>query len=115
MKIPDRDLDLLRNLVFDPNAKPMFDFLKSCLFWFDERPSERLSAEGSELLTDLLIVRGFFHRSVPIEEWGLDPEYFKAVWEFGLANIPQWIGFKRLVLSESEQAFLAECLANNNL
>lgn len=115
MEISERDLDLLRKLAFDPNAEPMFDFLKSCLIWSDERSSDRFSAEGNEFITDLWIVRGFIHQSLPSEQWGLDPEYFKAVWEFGLANIPEWIGFKRLVLSESDKAFLASCLTNPHL
>ena len=113
MMIPERDLVLLRELVFDPSAEQTFDLLKYCLIWTDERPAAHLSNEGREFLADLWIVRGFIHRSLPKEQWGLDPGYFSEVWEFGQANAAQWPGFKRLVLSEAERAYLATCLATN--
>ena len=113
MMIPERDLDLLRELAFDPNAEPAFELLKNCLIWTDETPAVHLSSEGREFLADLWIVRGFIHRSLPKEQWGLDPQYFNEVWEFGLVNVAQWPGFKRLVLSEAESAYLATCLATN--
>lgn len=111
MVIPEHDLGLLRQLVFEPSAEPNFELLKYCLIWPDERPSEPLSNEGREFLSDLWIVRGFIHRSVPNEKWGLDPNYFKDVWNFGLANVAQWPGFKRLELSEADRAYLTSCLA----
>ncbi len=111
MAIPERDLELLKGLTFDANVEPMFDLLKYCFTWPDERPLDHLSSEGREFLSDLWIVRGFIHRSLPHEEWGLDPEYFKDTWEFALTKVAQWPGFKRLVLSETEKAYLAECLA----
>jgi hypothetical protein len=111
MKISEKDSELFRYLVFDADAEPMFDLLKCCLTWPDERPMGHLSTEGSELLTDLWIVRGFIHRSVPKDQWGLDPRYFEEAWEFGLANIEQWPGFRRLVLSEKDKAYLTSCLA----
>ena len=110
MIISERDLNILRGLAFDSDTEPMFELLKSCLIWSDERPSENLSSEGREFLYDLWIVRGFIHRSLPDEQWGLDPKYFKDVWEFGLANVAQWPGFKRLVLSDVDRGYLAKCL-----
>lgn len=111
--IPERDFDLLGALVLDPDAEATFDMLKYCLMWPDERPSVELSQEGRELLTDLWIVRGFIHRSLPREKWGLDPQYFAEVWELGLAKVPEWPGFKRLVLSERDSAYLTSCLATS--
>ena len=79
---PD-DCGLLGNCVLDPDAEPSFELLKYCLVWPDERPNG-LSRDGWRLLGDLLIVRGFLHRGVPSEEWGLDPAYFRQVWEDAL-------------------------------
>jgi hypothetical protein len=109
--IPERDRDLLRVLILDPSAEPGFDVLKSCLMWPDERPVEHLSSEGHEFLTDLWIVRGFLHRSLPKEEWGFDPDYFSEVWSYGLAHGDTWPGFRRLRLSDVESVYLAACLA----
>lgn len=106
MNIPERDLNVIRELSFAPNAEPMFEILKYCLIWTDEYPSDYLSAEGREFLADLWIVRGFIHRSLPRDQWGLDPKYFKDTWDFGLTNVPQWIGFERLVLLDSNKAVL---------
>ncbi|MFZ6781414.1 hypothetical protein ACO0LD_31710 [Undibacterium sp. Ji83W] len=111
MEISNKDAELFRSLVLDADEEPTFDLLKYCLTWPDERPIGRLSTEGSEFLSDLWIVRGFIHRSLPKDQWGLDPLYFEEVWEFGLANFEQWPGFKRLVLSENDKTYLTSCLA----
>ena len=111
MKISTKDAELLKSLVFNVDAEPNFDLLKYCLTWSDERPMEPLSSEGSEFLSDLWIVRGFIHRSLPKDKWGLDPKYFEEVWEFGLGNCEQWPGFRRLFLSEKDKAYLTSCLA----
>jgi len=77
--------------------------------WEDEIP-KKISNEGREFLYDLLIVRGFIHMSIPNNKWGLDPEYFGNIWRYGLANIPQWPGFRRLTLSEVDKEYLERCL-----
>ena len=79
--------------------------MKTCLVWPDERP-QRISKEGYELLGDLWSVRGFLHRQVPTEQWGLDPAYFQEVWSNALEDVPGWPGFKRLRLSQVERAYL---------
>lgn len=109
--IPKNDISLLTELTLDSRAEPSFDLLKYCLIWPDERPLDHLTSEGREFLSDLWIVRGFIHRSLPKEQWGLDPQYFEDVWEFGLANAAKWPGFKRLVLSDVDNAYLVSCLA----
>ena len=109
--ITDHDLDLLRNLSFDSNSQPNFELLKYCLIWSDEVPTDHLSSDGREFLSDLWIVRGFLHRGLPKEKWGLDPEYFSEVWDFALNTVPQWPGFKRIVLSDVDSAYLATCLS----
>lgn len=110
MRFEPDDRDTLRSLVFDPAATPNFEFLKACLVWPDERP-ERITEPGYELLRDLWSVRGFLHRGIPTEKWGLDPNYFQAVWSHALQDVPEWPGFRRLQLSDEDQAYLNKCLA----
>lgn len=100
------DIEVLSKLTFDPAAQPDFELLKYCLIWPDERPVELLSSAGQEFLSDLWIVRGFLHRSVPREKWGLDPAYFHETWNFGLAHVAGWPGFERLTLSDVDRAYL---------
>lgn len=107
----EHDLNLIRGLSFDPDAKPNYELLKSCLIWPDETPLGLFSNEGREFLSDLWIVRGFIHRAVPEGQWGLDPQYFKDVWAFGLQSVGQWPGFKRMILSDTDKAYLANCLS----
>ena len=100
------DIEVLRKLTLDPAAQPNFELLKFCLIWPDERPLEPLSNAGREFLSDLWVVRGFIHRSVPRDEWGLDPTYFCEAWDFGLSNVASWPGFERLRISDVDRAYL---------
>jgi hypothetical protein len=109
MHISQDDLSCFERLVFDESLEPSFEYMKSCLTWGDERPTG-LSKDGLEFLYDLWIVRGFIHRSIAEKDWGLDPEYFKHVWEYGLNIVPQWPGFKRLVLTGQERQYLEDSL-----
>lgn len=110
MNVPAEDVHALQSLAYDHAARPNFELLKYCLVWPDERPSVRLSSEASEFLSDLWIVRGFIHRALPRWQWGLDPQYFQDVWVAGLQTVPDWPGFKRLQLTESDRMYLADCL-----
>ena len=103
------DCQALENCVYDAAAEPSFELLKYCLVWPDERP-QGLSRDGWQLLGDLWIVRGFIHRGVPFEEWGLDPSYFRQVWEDALLDCPRWPGFSRLTLSTRDRKYLEACL-----
>lgn len=109
MRFNSTDRDTLHQLVFDPTSEPSFELMKTCLVWADERP-ERMSNEGYELLGDLWIVRGFLHRAVPTEQWGLDPAYFQEVWSNALQDVSDWPGFRRLQLSQAERAYLDKSL-----
>jgi hypothetical protein len=104
------DIELLNTLIFDPLLEPNFEVLKSCLIWPDEAPKPHLSFSGREFLYDLWIVRGFIHRSVSVKEWGLDPLYFMEAWNFGLCSIPEWPGFKRLILNDVHRSYLGNSL-----
>ena len=117
--VPERDINIIKNLAFNANAKPLFEELKYCLIWPDEipnwrgdNPSDELSHNGREFLYDLLIVRGYIHRNVPKEEWGIkDPKRWQDVWEFGLANVAQWPGFRRITLSEADRDYLNKVMS----
>src|SRR5689334_4044145 len=67
-----QDLRLIESLQYDPSLSPAFDGIKACLIWRDERP-DGLSPAGYETLCDLWIVRGYIHRGIPRENWGIDP------------------------------------------
>lgn len=105
MLFSEVDRRLIEAQVFDPEAAPSFEVMKSCLVWPDECP-EHISNEGREVLYDLLIVRGFLHRGVPLERWGLDPQFFLYRWEEAQATELLWNGFRRMHLSESDSAYL---------
>lgn len=98
----------LEELVFDPTCEPSYELMKACLVWPDERPA-MISKDGYEMLGDLWIVRGFIHRQVPCEQWGLDPNYFQEVWRNALSDVPNWPGFRRMHLSQLDQAYMEVC------
>jgi hypothetical protein len=112
MKISSHDLSTLNNLAFDARVEPEFEVIKHCLTWADERPLIKLSDSGQEFLSDLWIIRGFIHRLIPSEQWGLDPKYFSEVWNFGLLHVAQWPGFRRLTLTEKDNLYLQHSINN---
>lgn len=100
------DLEQIEQLVFEPNLKPNFDAIKFCLMWQDEKPA-RISIEGYEKLCDLWIARSFiYHRKLPRERWGLDPDYFWTVWQTALNENIKWPGFRRINLLREDENFL---------
>ena len=103
----ETELKALDELFYDDKALPYFDPLRDCLRWLDEVPP---TASGSayEHVIDLAIVRGFIHLGRKREEWyALSPTtYFSEVWDEALKGAPNWPGFRRLSLSESENAYL---------
>src|SRR5262245_35937210 len=109
MRFTQEDRESLERLAFDPRCEPSYELLKACLVWPDERPAQ-ISKEGYELLCDLWIVRGFLHRGLPPEKWGLDPGYFQEGWRNGRADVPHWPGFRRLELKEADRAYLLQSI-----
>lgn len=105
----ERDRRLIEDLVFDPDLEPSFDAIKACLVWSDERPIG-LTPEGYETLCDLWIVRGYIHRGIPEDLWGIDPAsgYLQDVWQRARQEQLQWPGFERLVLRESDKSYFAQ-------
>lgn len=110
MHLSEQDRRLIEELVFDPNQRPSFDLMKSCLVWPDERPSG-LSREGRQFLARLWIVRGFKHRGIADDQWGLDSSPLLRVWQHGLAIQLRWPGFQRLDLSEQDRVYLQKSLS----
>ena len=98
------DLKLIESLVYNPDLEPGYEHIKACLGWSDE-VIDGLTPEGYQNLCDLLIARSFIHRSLPFSSYRLDPLYFADFWERALKQGFSWPGFKRLVLSEKDQAF----------
>lgn len=114
MFLTQADRAAIERLVFDPSLAPRFELLKSCLVWEDERPRE-LSSDGYQYLTYLWAVRGFIHKGVPFERWGLDPEPFRHTWNDAFDTCLRWPGFRRLGLSTRDRAFLSDQLAKNRI
>ncbi|MDO8654378.1 MAG: hypothetical protein Q7R66_19580 [Undibacterium sp.] len=101
------ELIALNALFFDEEARPYFDPLRDCLRWGDEVPAGA-SAGAYERLIDLAIVRGFIHSGRQREDWLVlgSGAYFAEIWDEALTAAPNWPGFKRLHLSETNKAFL---------
>jgi hypothetical protein len=108
---------ILNELVLDVSSKPLFDPMRDCLFWEDEGWNLQLVEPERDVLVDLWIVRGFIHRQVPIQKWGVGEgsyEYFKGVWDEAFLKAPNWPGFKRLVLSKLDNEYLNTGLLDEN-
>ena len=98
------DLKLIEALEYNPDLKPGYDLIKSCLVWKDERPVG-LTPAGYETLCDVWIARSFIHRGVDFSTDKLDPKYFRDIWNRALNQKFKWPGFKRLALNEEDKAY----------
>jgi hypothetical protein len=101
----------VNELKYDSSLSPGFEGLKSCLIWEDERAL--LVGDDYDFLCDLWITRGFIHRSLPREQWGLGPAHFEEVWAHALKGVPLWPGFRRMTLSAEDRAYLEGCLSSD--
>ena len=99
-----RDLQLVENLVLDPSLASKFNTLSAYFFWDDELPSG-ITPDGLDVLQSLWTARSLFHRGLTFADHPINPEYSRRVWEQALKEIPNWPGFKRLTLSEKDQAY----------
>lgn len=108
-----KDLKAIESLKYDPLLEPRFDSIKYCLIWEDEMP-KKISTDGYEKLCDLWITRSLiFHRKLPKEEWGLDPDYFENVWKKAISANFKWPGFLRLNLSPEDRKYLFDEINNS--
>jgi hypothetical protein len=114
MTLSPADRALIESLVFDPSLTPKYEMLKSCLVWADEMPVG-ISPDGYEYVSDLLAVRGFIHRGVPTENWGIGPAPYLRVWDDAVGSGLTWIGFRRLPLSTQDRRFLDEQIAGDTV
>lgn len=105
----EKEIEAINNLKFDKDLKPRFEEIKYCLIWADE-VDESLSRMSRELVYDLLIYRGLLHRELPRDEWPVNLEYFDKVFKYANEKVPNWIGFKRMILSEEDKAYLLDCM-----
>jgi hypothetical protein len=103
------DRAVIETLQLDPNAKPTFELLKSCLIWADERPAS-ISPDGYDKLCDLWIARSCLHRGQAIGSGSLDPVQLQRAWQEALDDKISWPGFHRLRLSPEDQAYFDACL-----
>lgn len=100
-----KDLKIIESLKIKKDAVPAYEMLKDCLVWTDERV-KGMSPEGYEKLMDLWIVRGFIHKGTPEEKWGIDGDtYLLNAWNEARSQVPHWIGFTRLKLSDEERKY----------
>ncbi len=107
------DLRLIESLVFRPELKPGYDFIKGCLVWEDER-ADGLTPEGYDNLCDLWIARSFIHRGLDFSTYPLNPEYFGKVWERALQQGFSWPGYKRLTLNAEDKAYYEAALQDKD-
>jgi hypothetical protein len=107
----ERDRRLIEALEYRPALEPGFDEIKACLVWDDERPVG-LTPAGYEMLCDLWIIRGYIHRGIPEERWGIDPAsgYFQDVWRRAQADALRWPGFNRMTLGAADRGYLDRSL-----
>lgn len=103
-----KNLELIESLVYNPNLKPSYEFIKNCLVWSDEVP-DGLTPEGYEKLIDLLIIRSFIHRQISPSNWWIldskDSKYFQEVWSKAIQQNFKWPGMNRLKLTKSDQEY----------
>jgi len=69
------------------------------IFWKDEI-FEDITEETNTIILLLLLTRKYIHISRSV------PKKYKKIWEFGLREIPEWNGFKRLTIKEEDRDML---------
>lgn len=106
-KFTKLELEAFQKLEFDPKSRPYFDPMRYCLRWEDEEP-EYMSKDIYEKFLDLLIARNYIHIGRPKDKWYcVQPaNYFSDFWDYAIETIPDWPGFKRIELSESDRKYL---------
>jgi hypothetical protein len=106
LPLSEHDRLLLRDAVYQPNTKPSYESVKSCLVWPDEVP-DGLSADGRTTIFRLLAARSYMHRGIPLIG---RLERLASVWKEAVASGLEWNGFRRTSISEADQSFLAKSI-----
>ena len=108
-----QDRELIDALVFDASLKPEFNAISSCLYWDDEMPLDMTHA-ARRVVRNLWIVRSLLHRGLTCDDHDFNPEACRSLWKQATEEIPDWPGFKRLVLSEKDKEYFEKWLAVDN-
>jgi hypothetical protein len=104
MTLSPQDRALLESLPFDPNASAAYNEITGALAWSDEIP-DGLSQAGYDYLRDLLAVRGYLHRGLPVE---------RERWDEALAVGLRWNGFRRVTLTTDQRALLERYIEDDS-
>lgn len=96
MSLSPEDRARIETLPFDPSATAAYNEITGALAWSDEIPNG-LSSTGHDYLRDLLAVRGYLHRGLPVG---------REHWDEALASGLRWNGFRRLSLTADQRALL---------
>lgn len=114
--LSERDFQILNELEFDPDSKPILDCMRSCLVWEDEFPKEvRLSEAGRYVLDALILYRAVLQGVLTPEmifPEGADRHTcllrIQMVWEELRSQGLAWPGFQREKLGEAGRQLVEE-------
>jgi hypothetical protein len=98
------DSDKLNSLGYVSDISPRFEMIKSILVWEDEIP-KRISEDGMDKLYDLLIARSYVHDNQLFSSHFSGGKHLEKAWTESRNEIPNWPGFKRLLLSKKDRHF----------
>jgi hypothetical protein len=108
-----QDRELIEALVFNPSLEPEYNALSTCLYWDDEL-SLAMTREGRKVVRKLWIIRSLFHRGLTCDDHDFSPDACREMWKQATEEIPDWPGFKRLVLSKKDKEYFEKWLAVEN-
>lgn len=106
------DRALIEAIPYQPDARPNFEFMRSCLVWPDEGP-DGITPDGYANLCDLWLVRSFIYRGKPESEWYLHnpaSTRLRDLWRAALEEQVKWNGFRRLELSAEDHTYYMSML-----
>jgi hypothetical protein len=109
----EKDKELIESLVFDSSLAPEFNAVSACLYWDDEI-SWYMTPAGIKIVRLLWIARSLLHRGLTCDDHDFNPEACRQLWKQATEEIPDWPGFKRLVLSKKDKEYFEKWLAVEN-
>ena len=109
----EQDRERIESLVFDTSLTPEFNAVSACLYWEDEMPG-RISREGMTTIRILWMARSYLHQGLTFEAHNLNPEALRLLWQKATEEIPDWPGFKRLVISKKDKEYFEKWLSDKN-
>lgn len=97
---------ILQSAVHDPGLRPGFNELRSHLIWIDECPNG-IGLDALDVLAELHVARAVLFHGIDLP---VDKESLRKIWDQATTEIPEWPGFKRLVLTSDDACYLKEML-----